>query len=511
MLTAQRPTEGYKTTSCGNQTSITYGNGAIIMQGKKDKNYSFQVLDSRKKVIFECNESCGNNQEIDQLAAGRYRIIIKNEKGKKICNKQIKLSRPICTARSGRLTPLERRVTLNNEAATLEAIINDAPFIPVGFSKIYLLTSGENMNIIAMDTLPVFTVNEKGNYQIHTLIIEEASINLTELLQKKMSIFYLNLFLKGNKNNFCSALDLKGARFRVRLPDNNVYTGSGSGVGSSRIMCNNISFFKEGKILTISSDDDERYYFKINDIENHLSKVYACREDCDTEEMVLELPNSKYLLSVYNKRGKKICKEKFEIAVPDNDQEVSAAGRSHTHLSLAAYRAKRTVALEWLTNTGYKVNHFELEHSTNGVDFIKIDQFNNEDWSNEMAYHQTTDEAPHLGINYYRVKQVFVDDSFKYSPVQQVDFSIDLEKTAVYPNPAQEAIFVNLKQYIGSKGQLMLTNQFGQQVQQIDLATIEQEKVMLNISNVKNGVYYLNIQVDGYRVLTERVLVQRFY
>lgn len=157
------------------------------------------------------------------------------------------------------------------------------------------------------------------------------------------------------------------------------------------------------------------------------------------------------------------------------------------------------------------MSHFELEHSLNGVDFTKIEDFVNEDWSSEMAYHESTDRTPALGMNYYRVKQVFVDDSFKYSPIQQINFSTDLEKTAVFPNPAREALYVNMKQYLGTKGQLTLSNQFGQLVQQINLENIEQEIVTINTADIENGVYYLNIQVDGYRVLSEKVLVQRFY
>lgn len=512
LLTAQRTTENYDTTACGKETMIIYGNDNIIMEGERAVNYSFKILDNRRKKVFECKENCGNNQAVADLPAGRYRVIISNENGRRICRKWVKLERPICEAKEGQLAALETRISLQNDSAILEAIVETAPVVPLGFNKIYLLTYGEDLEIINYDTIPTFIVNDEGNYRIHTLIIESASLNLDTINSKEVSIFRLRNYLRGNKNTFCSALDIKGARFRVRVPKDDIITGSGSGVGANHlVICNGIQLLQEANKLSISGEDDDGFFFKINDKENHLSSVFICRDGCEEEAFEIELPNSTYLVSIYNTRGRRICKETFEIAAPNNEEEAIAEGRSQTHFSFAANRAQRTVALEWLTNTGYKVSHFELEHSLNGVDFTKMEEFVNEDWSENMAYHQTTDATPAFGVNYYRVKQVYVDDSFKYSPIQQVDFTTDLDKTAVFPNPAQEALFVNLNQYLGAKGQLILSNQFGQQIQKIDIATIEQEILTINTTDIKNGVYYLNIQIDGYRVLSEKVLVQRFY
>ena len=489
---------------------ITYGNGNIIMEGKRVVNYEFIILDNSRKVIFECKEDCGNSQELTELPAGRYRVIISNEKGQRVCRKWVKLKQPECMAKGGQLIAVERRITLQQEVAILEAIAEEAPVVPAGFSKYYLLTTGEDLEIIAMDTMPRFEVNEVGKYRIQTLIIEPTTIDLAALVGTEVSSYRLKSFLKGNKNNFCSALDFTGARFRVRLPSGQLDTGSGSGVGTSLITCNGMQLFTDANTLTISSEADDAYFFKINDKEDHLSNVFVCKENCE-EEMILTLPNSTYLVSVYNTSGRRVCKETIKIEEPNNENEVIAEGRSQTHFDLSAHLAQRTVALEWLTNTGYKVDYFELEHATNGMDFTKIDEFINEDWSNDMVYHETTDKTPALGINYYRVKQVFADDSFKYSPVQQVNFTIDLEQVSVYPNPVREALLINLKQYLGAKGQLTLSNQFGQTIQQIDLTTINQEVATINTSDIENGVYYLNIQVDGYRVLSEKILVQRFY
>jgi len=328
LLHAQRTTENYDTTACGNEAMIIYGNGNIIMEGERAVDYSFKILDNRRKKVFQCKENCGNSQTATNLPAGKYRVIIRNENGRRICRKWVRLKRPVCEAKTGKLIALETSIILQNDSATLQTVVETAPVVPLGFNKIYLLTRGENLEIINYDTIPTFTVNEVGHYRIHTLIIETTFLNLEAINSNEVSIFRLRNFLKGNKNNFCSALDVKGTKFRVRTPNGQVITGSGSGVGGTNlVMCNDIQLLQEGNKLSISSEEDDGFFFKINDKENHLSKIYVCREGCEEEAFEIELPNSTYLVSIYNKRGRRICKETFEIDVPNNENEVVASGR----------------------------------------------------------------------------------------------------------------------------------------------------------------------------------------
>ena len=140
-----------------------------------------------------------------------------------------------------------------------------------------------------------------------------------------------------------------------------------------------------------------------------------------------------------------------------------------------------------------------------------IERLTNKEWTDELAYHQTVDAQPTAGSNYYRIKQVYLDGSFDYTATQQVDFRIDLNKISVFPNPAQDELFVNLVPYTGKKGQLILTNQYGQVAKQFDLATIDQELVKINTSSMENGLYYLMIKLDNQQLFTEKVMIHRLY
>ena len=80
-------TGGTTTESCGNGTSITYGNGSIKMEG----GAFYQILDKNWQEIYNCGWQCGNSKTVTDLATGEYRIYIKNNDYQVICEKVITL------------------------------------------------------------------------------------------------------------------------------------------------------------------------------------------------------------------------------------------------------------------------------------------------------------------------------------------------------------------------------------------------------------------------------------
>ena len=186
----------------------------------------------------------------------------------------------------------------------------------------------------------------------------------------------------------------------------------------------------------------------------------------------------------------------------------SASSRTNAQLNFEAYRSEREVALQWLTNSGFKVNHFEVEHSSDGTNFSKVAQFVNKIWTDELEYHQTTDLNPVTGANYYRLKEVYLDGSFAYTDAQLVNFSIDLAAFSVFPTPAQDELFISLKNQ-SQKGTLTLVNQFGQIMKQIEVVGTESDLIKINIAEMDKGLYFLNVNLTGQPNVTEKVLIHR--
>ena len=176
-----------------------------------------------------------------------------------------------------------------------------------------------------------------------------------------------------------------------------------------------------------------------------------------------------------------------------------------------ANKANRAVQLEWVTNTEYMNERYIIERSEDGESYETLKEVNSETTSFEAEYYKITDANPLQGWNYYRLKKVHFDGSFEYFEPQKVNFNIDLESISVFPNPVKEALFVNLKPYVGRIGTLQLTNQYGQVVKEMQLENIPAVPLTLPVSQVPNGVYYLSIQVENNRPVLEKVIINRLY
>jgi len=89
--------------------------------------------------------------------------------------------------------------------------------------------------------------------------------------------------------------------------------------------------------------------------------------------------------------------------------------------------------------------------------------------------------------------------------------SLKTNSITVYPNPAQEELFVNLKQFAGKAGNIKIMNLYGQLVQEVAIDKIADDLIRLNMSNFQNGLYHLTIKVENAQPVTKKVLVSRMY
>ena len=85
-------TDGGTTLSCGGNTRITYGDGAITMSGQSGQEIFFQVFDLDWKEVYNCGWQCGPTRTVTNLTAGDYRVHIKNSDYQVICEEIITLS-----------------------------------------------------------------------------------------------------------------------------------------------------------------------------------------------------------------------------------------------------------------------------------------------------------------------------------------------------------------------------------------------------------------------------------
>lgn len=149
--------------------------------------------------------------------------------------------------------------------------------------------------------------------------------------------------------------------------------------------------------------------------------------------------------------------------------------------------------ITWATANEQNSRHFELEHSINGRDFTSIATVIAAGNSNTQKIYNAVHTSPISGVNFYRIKQVDIDGSFRYSAT----ISLLMQGSGVMqvsPNPARN-YFVLLLDGFAAPTQLNLYNSSGQRVLQQQLPAALRHTI--NTSNLPAGQYLLETITGG--------------
>ncbi len=96
------------------------------------------------------------------------------------------------------------------------------------------------------------------------------------------------------------------------------------------------------------------------------------------------------------------------------------------------------VRLYWTTATEINNDYYIIEKSFDGINFEFLAQVSAVGNSSTTLNYHTYDYEPAYGVNYYRLKQVDVDESYSYSQIEAINLD-HLSITTVYPVPAVDA------------------------------------------------------------------------
>ncbi|MGE6218800.1 T9SS type A sorting domain-containing protein [Nubsella zeaxanthinifaciens] len=163
------------------------------------------------------------------------------------------------------------------------------------------------------------------------------------------------------------------------------------------------------------------------------------------------------------------------------------------------------VNLTWTVGTETNVNHYEVERSANGKDFIKVATVT----ALGAANYSASDASPLIGINYYRLKGVDNDGTLSlFDELRSVKLTtLENSNVVVYPNPlAGNTINVSLSNYAGGDYKYKLLDAIGKVVQQGTINNNGSETSAITVSNSLNkGIYLLQL-VAGDQVIQSKLV-----
>jgi hypothetical protein len=174
-----------------------------------------------------------------------------------------------------------------------------------------------------------------------------------------------------------------------------------------------------------------------------------------------------------------------------------------TWLSFTAQDGGNRVNLDWATASEINNSHFEVERSTNGLDWLQLGQLSGQGTTVGESHYAFSDITPLAGYNYYRIKQVDFDGNYSYSSVELVVFANgNLALSQIYPNPSRGIVQVDLPL---NRDELLL-NVTDMQGNLQYTEWVQGESTSIDVSHLPKGIYLVHVGKPGFNQVHKLVL-----
>jgi hypothetical protein len=154
--------------------------------------------------------------------------------------------------------------------------------------------------------------------------------------------------------------------------------------------------------------------------------------------------------------------------------------------SFTASEVDCKVNINFVSTTESSLMQYNVEYSKDGITYQNVATIPSKGSNSSYSYSAAT---PNIGRNYYRLKMIDLNGSYKYSEVVIVNTLCAKKSITAYPNPANSIVNVSIAGYIG-KVQLQLKTSSGQLVltQQVQNGTHT-----IDTKNIVTGAYLLYV------------------
>jgi alpha-tubulin suppressor-like RCC1 family protein len=187
----------------------------------------------------------------------------------------------------------------------------------------------------------------------------------------------------------------------------------------------------------------------------------------------------------------------FYLQIPLNHFTIFAATTSTNTvlpielLSFSGYAKNNNNILTWRTETEQNANHFELQHSFNGIDFETMGQVKAKGQAAEYSF---THQNPTVATHYYRLKMVDNDGAFKMSKVISLNKN-ETKSLKVYPNPTKNSIQIITSDYTQPMRLYSING--------VLIMNKNQTTEQLDVSALPTGMYFLHVGSEVMKVIKE--------
>ncbi|ANE50589.1 Ig-like domain-containing protein [Flavisolibacter tropicus] len=162
-------------------------------------------------------------------------------------------------------------------------------------------------------------------------------------------------------------------------------------------------------------------------------------------------------------------------------------------ISFDARQTDKGVQLHWEVGTEVNVNHYDVERSTDGVNYKVIGSEN----ATQNSSYNYTDLQPVNGVAYYRIRNVDQDGSFKYSTVVKFKNGLSTALFKAFPTTTKGLVTLQHPSVTGNAW-IIISNMDGKTLRSFIPAN-GSVSTPIDLSNYPSGTYMLRYQgVNGH-------------
>jgi hypothetical protein len=184
---------------------------------------------------------------------------------------------------------------------------------------------------------------------------------------------------------------------------------------------------------------------------------------------------------------------------------ISILSAQNTQLDLFATADNTNARLEWVNNTGDKNDYFVVQKADENGDFKDI-EFINGEFKGATKYFSTYDYHTTEGENLYRLKLVLFNGAYKYSDIQTVKFE-GIKDVRLSPNPADDNLHIDLKNYNDTPVSVFMYNAFGKTVLSKINTSNHVNSIDLDTSSLQTGQYFVRITAKNKRDVLKKIMI----
>lgn len=149
------------------------------------------------------------------------------------------------------------------------------------------------------------------------------------------------------------------------------------------------------------------------------------------------------------------------------------------------------ICLNWTTATEKNNDHFTIERSTDGINFINVGQVKGAGNSQQNLSYSFIDRLALQGQAYYHLKQTDYNGAYSYSSIKTVN--LDDNKGVffnLYPSPNQGLFTISMQ----VDAEVLVSDATGQEIFK---AIIKKGETKMNFQYLLKGIYFVKVNYEG--------------